>query len=84
MLPNDGGILQAATVLGQSTNLEGNPISENNDNPMINSRVYDVMFPDSFIQQYSANLIAQGIFELAGEDGYRYQLLDEIIEHRKN
>ena len=84
MLPNSDGVMQAATVIGQSVDLEGNPIGEYDANPMLNTRVYDVMFPDGLVQQYSANLIAQGIFDAADDDGYRYQLLDEIIGHRKN
>ena len=48
---------------------------------MLNTRVYDVMFPDGEVQQYSANVIAQSIYDSADEDGYRYQLLDEIIGH---
>ena len=84
MLPNDEGVMQLATVLGQSTSTEGDPIGEYDDNPMINTRVYDVLFPDGVVHQYSANIIAQNIYESSDEDGFRYQLLDEIIDHRKN
>ena len=41
------------------------------------------MFPDGEVQQYSANVIAQSIYESADEDGHRYQLLDEIVGHRR-
>ena len=51
---------------------------------MMNTRVYDVMFPDGEVQQYSANVIAQSIYDSADEDGYRHQLLDEIIGHRRS
>ncbi len=40
--PNDGEGMQAATVLGRSTNLEGNPIGEYDPNPMLNTRVTQV------------------------------------------
>ena len=84
MLPNDEGISQLATVLGQSTNIDGEPIGEYDDNPMLNTRVYDVMFPDGIVHQYSANIIAQNIYESSDDDGYRYQLMEEIIGHRKS
>ena len=84
MLPNSKGVMQAATVIGQSVDIEGNPIGEYDENPMVNTRVYDVMFPDGIVQQYSANIIAHGIFDAADSDGYCYQLMDEIIDHRKN
>ena len=41
------------------------------------------MFPDGAIQQYSANLIAESIYENSDEDSYRYQLMDEILDHQK-
>ena len=83
LLPRSGEVKQAATILGQSTDLTGDPIGEYSPNPMINTRVYDVMFPDGEVQQYSANVIAQSLYDLADEDGYRYQFLDEIIGHKK-
>ena len=83
LLPKNGEVMQAATVLGQSTDLDGNPIGEYDSNPMLNTRVYDVMFPDGDVQQYSANIIAQNIYDSDDDDGYRYQHLDDIIGHRK-
>ena len=50
---------------------------------MLNTRVYDVMFPDGAIQQYSANLIAESLYEHADEDGHRYQYMDSILDHKK-
>jgi len=71
------------TVLGQSTGSDGDPIGEYDDNPILNTRVYDVLFPDGIVHQYLANIIAQNIYEPSDEDGFRYQLLDEIIDHKK-
>lgn len=41
------------------------------------------MFPVCEAQQYSTNVIAQGIYDSTDEVGHRYQLLDEIICHWK-
>ena len=75
--------MQAAKVLGRSTDIEGNPIGSYDPNPMINTRVYDVMFPDGAIQQYLANLIAESLYDNADDDGHRYQHMEEILDHRK-
>ena len=84
LLPRNGEVKLVATVLGQATAVEGDPIGEYDPNPMLNTRVYKVMFPDGEVQQYSANVIAQSIYDSADEDGYRHQLLDEIIGHRRS
>ena len=72
LLPQNGKVMQAAKVLGRSTVIEGNPIGTYDPNPMINTRVYDVMFPDGAIQQYSANLIVENLYDNADDDGHRY------------
>ena len=69
--------------MGQATDIEGDPIGEYNPNPMLKTRIYEVMFLDGEVQQYSANVIAQSIYDSADKDGYRYQLLDEIIGHKR-
>ena len=43
-----------------------------------------MMFPDGIVHQYSANIIAQNIYESSDDDGCRYQLMEEIIGHRKS
>ena len=79
LLPTSGKVKQAATVLGQSTDIEGDPIGEYDPNPTNNTTAYDVMLPDGEVQQYSANVIAQSLYDSADEDGYQYQFLSEII-----
>ena len=66
LLPQNGDVMQAAKVIGRSTDIEGNPIGSYDPNPMLNTRVYDALFPDGAIQQYSANLIAESLYEHAG------------------
>ena len=56
LLPRNGEVKQGATVLGQATDTEGDLIGEYDPNPMLNTRVYEVMFPDGEVQQYSANI----------------------------
>ena len=84
MLPKDGEHLRAARVIGQAKDADGNTIGKPNSNPMLNTRIYDVMFPDGSLQQYAANTIAENIYSQVDEDGHRYSLLDCIIGHRTN
>ena len=84
LLPKDGKHMQAAQVIGRSTDGNGNPIGQYDANPIMNSRVYDVMSPDGSIQQYAANIIAENLYSQVDEEGHRYIMLDEIVDHRKN
>ena len=84
MLPKEGKYLQAARVIGRSKDANGKTIGLFNANPILNTQVYDVMFPDGSIKQYGANIIAENIFSQVDEYGYRYQLLRNIIDHKKD
>ena len=84
LLPQDGEYLRAARVIGRATGEDGVPIGTYDSNPILNTRIYDVMFPDGSIQQYSANVIAENLFSQVDEEGYRYMLLDEIVDYRKD
>ena len=40
------------------------------NDPVINSIVYDVEFPDGTIREYAANVIAQNMLTQVDEDGF--------------
>ena len=48
-----------------------------NANPLVNSQIYEVMFPDGSVQQFAAN-------SQVDRDGHRYDLLEAISGHRKD
>ena len=83
LLPQDGEHMRAAQVIGRATDMNAQPVGEYNSNPILNTRVYDVMFPDGSIQQYGANIIAENILSQVDEEGHRYLIMDEIVDHRK-
>ena len=45
LLPQDGEYLQAARVLKKSLDSAGNYKGESHNNPMLDTRIYDVIFP---------------------------------------
>ena len=53
-------------------------------NPFLNTVVYDVQFPDGEIKEYAANVIAENMYSQVDAEGFRYQILDCITNHRKN
>ena len=61
----------------------GNPIGTANDNPILDTRMYEVEYIDGHKQALAANLIAQNMIASVDEEGHRHLLLDEIIDFRK-
>ena len=74
----------AAHVVRRSTNPEGRTMGKFHHNPLLNTRVYDVCFPDGVVEQYAANTIAMNILSQVDDNGHRHQLLSEIIDYRKD
>ena len=53
-----------------------------NKNPIHETRVYDVMFPDGAVCHYAENIIAENMYSQVDSNGYHTLLLNEITDHR--
>ena len=75
---------QLARVTKRMRDAEDCPIGTANDNPILDTRMYEVEFQDEETASLSANMIAENLFAQVDEEGNRMVLLDEIIDHRTN
>ena len=74
--------LEHATVKRRALDVDGKPYGTPNNNPLLDSRRYEVEFIDGSIEVLTANIIAENILAQVNEEGHRQLLLDEIIDHR--
>ena len=58
------------------------PIGTANENPILETRIYEVEYLYGFTTSMAANSIAENMFAQADEDGNYHVLFDEIVEHR--
>ena len=61
-----GNKLQHAKVIRRAKDSDDNAKGRSHDNPYLDMRIYDVLFPDGSIKQYSANKIAEGQVDSEG------------------
>ena len=73
-----------AKVIGHSKSEDGSTVGTYDDNPMLNTLVYDVEFPDGTVKEYSANVIAENLYSQVDTDGHSHILLDAIIDYKKS
>jgi hypothetical protein len=60
----------------------GDLIGTHDSNPILDTTIYEVEFEDGMIEDVSANVIAQSLYEKSDENGYTEGLmLDKIIDH---
>ena len=55
-----------------------------NDNPILNTLLYDVLFEDESVESYEANVIAENIWWSVVNNGHYEDYLQRIIDHRIN
>ncbi|KAI2511667.1 Reverse transcriptase (RNA-dependent DNA polymerase) [Fragilaria crotonensis] len=83
-LPRDGGEVQFGRVVKRMRDKDGLPIGTANDNPILDSRLYEVEFQDGYKTSLAANAIAENLFAQIDDEGNRHVLFQEIIDHRTN
>ena len=53
------------------------------ENPFLNSIIYDVEFNDGTVKEYSANLIAENMITQVDSDGFSTTMMNGTIDHIK-
>ena len=82
VLLQHGDKVQSAKVLQQSIGPNGLIAGKYDDNPALNSIVYDVEFPDGTVKEYSANIIAENMLTQVDSDGFTMTMMEGIIDHK--
>ena len=54
-----------------------------NPNPLLNTRVYLAEFQDGHVAEYSANIIAEAIYNQVNDNSFDEVLFKDIIGHHK-
>ena len=73
-----------ARVTKRLKDANGIPIGTADDNPLLNTRIYEVEYLDGECASLSANHIAEKLFAQVEDDGNRQVLMKEIIDYRTN
>ena len=77
LLPQNGEHMRAAKVVGRAKDIDGISMGQYDPNPYLDSRVYDVMFPDGAVEQYAANVLADNLLSQVDEEGHPYMLFEK-------
>jgi hypothetical protein len=79
-----GDSLTSARVTGRKRDDNGNPVGLANRNPLLDTRIYEVEFPDGHSQEFAANIIAESLYSQVDDEGREFALLGEILDHTKD
>ena len=82
-IPSGDGYI-AARVRKRARGTDGNPIGRANDNPILDTRLYEVEQGDGTVRELQANIISENLFSQADLEGHQIMLMDEITGHKKD
>ena len=75
---------QHARVARRVVGPGGERIGTYDDQPMLNTIMYEVEFDDGQVKEYGAPAIAKNILSQVDDDGFSSPLLQSIVDHRKD
>ena len=81
LMPHGEG-MKRARVVSRHKDEDGNPIGRRHPNPILDSRLYDIEFPDGSTEVVATNLIAENLYAMTDDEGYTHQILEEIVGHQ--
>jgi hypothetical protein len=74
-------IATTGTVIARKKDRDGNVVGKSHPNPVLDTRVMEVQFPDGNVQEFAANVIAEHLYSQVDDEGRRFRIVDEIIDH---
>ena len=71
-------------VIKRARGEDGRPIGKANNNPMLDTRKYEVELSDGTIAEYYANVIGENLYSQVDSDGRQFVLLQEFLDYKKD
>ena len=78
-----GENVEKVRVILRSMGPDGKTTGEYDDNPILNSVLYDVEFPDGQVKEYSANLIDENLLNRAYYE-FTSNLMEAMVDHKRD
>jgi hypothetical protein len=75
-----GGVLWRGKVINCKCNTDGNTVGRIHEQPILNTRTYDIEFNDGTITELTAHKIAKCMYAQCDRGGYQYVLLDCFVD----
>jgi hypothetical protein len=77
-----GDDMAIGTIVKRKRDHDGNPIGQHDANPKLDTRIYEVEFPDGEVLEYAANVIAENLYSQVDEKGHHQVVFDDIVDHK--
>jgi hypothetical protein len=79
-----GDRMMSARVRGRKRDADGSLRGKAHSNPILDTRTYEVEFPDGQTAELAANVIAQNMYSMCDTEDNQFMLMAGITDHRKD
>ena len=79
-----GGTMRSGSFKRRARDAEGELFGTRNSNPILDTRLYEVDFPDGNDAEFTANVISENMFSQCDCAGNQYRLMSGIVDHKSN
>ena len=76
--------MRSGRVRGRKRDQEGTLHGVRNQNPILNTRTYEVEFPNGEVAGYAANVIAENMFAQCDAEGNQFLLMESIVDYKSD
>jgi hypothetical protein len=77
-----GDEISSGKVARRKCNMDGTARGRANVNSMLDTRTYEIDFPDGYSDEYTANVISENMYAQCDTEGRQYNLMECIIYHK--
>jgi hypothetical protein len=77
-----GDEIRSGKVVRHKRELDGTVRGRANANSILDTRTYEIEFPDGRSDEYNANVIAENMYAQCDIEGRQYNLMEGNIDHR--
>ena len=81
---NLGDTVSTGVVKQRVLGADGRAIGTYDEDPRLNTMVYEVEFPDGQVRDYSANVLAENMLRQVDSEGFTVTMVDGIVDHQRD
>jgi hypothetical protein len=79
-----GEEMSIGKVIQRALGPDGTVAGTYNENPFLNTMIYEVEFPNGDVKEYAANIIAENMLTQVNLDGYSLTMMKGIIDYKRD
>jgi hypothetical protein len=79
-----GNEIRTGKVMWHKRVLDGTVKGCANANAILDTRTYEIVFPDGRSDEYTANMIAENMYAQCDEDGNQLNIMECIVDHKND